>query len=358
MKELLRTLFETDKIIFNYEKNKWQWDKSIYEDKTVAENVLDHLRQKIQSLSLSTQETLKVATCLGRYFSLSLLNKLINNKDGVNEAVSSGMIIHHKENDTYCFAHDQVQLASKSLLPEDSSSIYIHIARKLLKDLPKDKVTDNICLVAHLFSVGKQLIKDDERLRVAELFQVAGENELESTYFDDAFKYLTTGVELMGSEGWEKEYALTLKLHCAAVKASYCTAKYNVMKDLIEKTISKAKILMDAIPAYSMLVQYHSFKKEFKDAINTGIDVLNRLGENISVTCNDSMAELEFHKARNLVGTYFEEILNLKELESKVMLKVMEFLNSIIYSSYITDRRLFCIIVCKCMCMILLNTLN
>ena len=70
VKELLRTLFESDKITFNYKQNKWQWDKSIYDAEGVAENVFDHLRQKIQSLSLSTQETLKVCYMLRKIFFL------------------------------------------------------------------------------------------------------------------------------------------------------------------------------------------------------------------------------------------------------------------------------------------------
>merc|ERR1712194_914497 len=113
---------------------------------------------------------------LGSPFSLSLLRKIIKDNEGVENAVSSGMIIHYN-GDLCCFAHDQLQLAAKSLLPRDPKPIYLYVARKLCNSVSKDEFRNNICLIAHLYHSAKDLINDDERFKVAELFKMAGEKE-------------------------------------------------------------------------------------------------------------------------------------------------------------------------------------
>ena len=54
-KHALRALFKKEKITFNHEKRKWQWDDCINETKGIAENVIDLLRHKMQSFDVRTR---------------------------------------------------------------------------------------------------------------------------------------------------------------------------------------------------------------------------------------------------------------------------------------------------------------
>lgn len=125
---------------------------------------------------------------------MSFLRKIINGKEGdegvkgAEGALSSGMIVNYKGSDTYCFAHDQIQHAAKSLLPEDPEPIYLYAASKLVKTFSKDELNDNICLIAHLHHRAKEIIKENERLKIAELFDMAGEKEMTATEFNDILR--------------------------------------------------------------------------------------------------------------------------------------------------------------------------
>ena len=354
VKHMLRSLFEKEKITFNHEKRKWQWDDCTNETKGIAENVIGLLRLKIQSFDMHTQQTLAVATCLGSRSSLSFLRKIMNNKEGdeglkgVEGALSSGMLTHCKRNDTYFFAHDLVQHAAKSFLPKDPKPIYLHIARKLVKMFSEVELNDNICLIAHLHYRAKDLIHDDERLNIAELFEMAGEKEMIATAFDEAFKYFESGVALLGPDCWKVQYNLSVKLHCNAARAAYCMAKFENIKEYIEKLFANATRLTDVIPAYVTLVQFYCYKNNHKEAVTTAIGVLNKLGESINLKHNDSLAELEILKTKSLVGNSFQQVLNIEVIkDSKGIIRVMEFFSLILLSAYHVDIRLYIVISCE-----------
>jgi len=179
-RQMLTALSEQKQIYFSPEQNKWQWDSSIDKAKDIAENALDLLRQKMKTLGKFAQQTLQIASFLGSPFSLSMLS-LITNKKGVGEALVSGMIIHHNERGMGCFAHDQIQLAASSLLPKNPKSIYLHVAKKLWKCLPKVDLNQKICVVANVFDKVKDMINGSERFEVAELFLMAGEKAMSSS---------------------------------------------------------------------------------------------------------------------------------------------------------------------------------
>ena len=347
VKEMLKSLFENKKITFNYDMHKWQWDKSIYETKGVAENVRDHLRQKVQSSSKYTRQTLKIATCLGRYFSLSILYKVIGDKQGVDEALSSGMIIHYKENDMYCFVHDQVQLAAKSLLPKDPKPIYMYIARKLLKNFTKSEFADNICFLAHLFRASKNLIKDNERLNIAELMQAGGELEMISLSYDQALQYFETGIELLDENCWKENHELSVKIHCNAAKSAFCMANYGRMNVFIKKILDNATTLKEALPAYTIMVQYYSYTNKHQEATVAALDVLNKLGESINLRQNQHLAEIEIMKAKSLGGLSIDRVIDLPVADNSTLLLKMEFLNAILFSAFHMDPSLFVVLACK-----------
>ena len=94
VRQMIHTFLEQKIITFSDEKRKWQWDNCIFGANDLSDDVLDLLRQKILSLSKGAQKALKVASCLGSPFSVSLLVLIINDKIGVGGALASGIITH------------------------------------------------------------------------------------------------------------------------------------------------------------------------------------------------------------------------------------------------------------------------
>ena len=104
-------------IFYSKDESTWKWDKSIFSGEDVNETLFDLLRTKISSMDDDTQQTLKIASCLGSPFSLSNLMLVKNCKTGIENALSQGLITQYKgSKNLYQFSHDQVQQAGKKLV--------------------------------------------------------------------------------------------------------------------------------------------------------------------------------------------------------------------------------------------------
>ena len=124
--QMLKSLFEQGLLFFCNEINKWKWILST--ESIIAETVLELLRLKILALDEQTQQALKVASCLGSPFSLKALKLIVNNSKGIEGALNSEIITQYKGSDSiYRFAHDQIQQAAFSLLPDDPKEIFLYI---------------------------------------------------------------------------------------------------------------------------------------------------------------------------------------------------------------------------------------
>jgi len=108
---ILKYYFENKIIFYSKDESTWKWGED------VNESSFDLLRTKISSMDDDTQQTLKIASCLGSPFSLSNLMLVKNCKTGIENALSQGLITQYKgSKNLYQFSHDQVHQAGKKLV--------------------------------------------------------------------------------------------------------------------------------------------------------------------------------------------------------------------------------------------------
>ena len=193
--QMIRSLSEKGLIFFNNDTRKWEWDPKIFGKSDISKSVLELLRLNILALDENTQQVLKVASCLGSTFSLQTLKLIVNRSDPIERALSTGMITQQNGSvKIYRFAHDQIQMAAYSLLPEDPREMFLHIGKKLCALYSKEELDKNIFVVTNLLQNTRDLISDQtERLKIAALFLLAGNKAIAYAVFTQAFQILETG---------------------------------------------------------------------------------------------------------------------------------------------------------------------
>jgi serine/threonine protein kinase len=115
--QFLKTLHSENLITFDFERHGWQWDISNIEAQGITDNVIELMIGKLKKLPESTQQILRLASCVGAFFDLNTLSIICEKSPrevfpDLVTAVQSGLILSRSELDTelliqdYKFLHD------------------------------------------------------------------------------------------------------------------------------------------------------------------------------------------------------------------------------------------------------------
>jgi len=249
--QMLKSLHEEGLLYLCSDTCKWRWKNAIFGKIEVAESELELIRKKMLSLDNLVLTTLKVMSCLGSPFSLPLVKLIVNSSEGIEGALSTGMIIQYKGSSTfYHFIHDQSKEAALSLMPKNDK-IFLYIGMKLLALLSPEELDEQIFTVANLFcqAIGST---DEENIRMAELLVRAGEKSLSLAAFETAHKYFDAGIKLLGKNCWKTHYSLTLKLYNNMGKSAFGMAKDSIMNEAIDVILTNVASSSDLVQVYSL----------------------------------------------------------------------------------------------------------
>jgi len=284
IKLLLNQLYDEGYIDFT-NHNSWYWDLNEIKKFSVTDNVVEMAVRKINKLSQSVIEVLKIAACIGNRFEINLISIISNipiqdlNLILVKAIQDEVIYISAKEEDFiyYKFIHDRIQQASYSLIPEEErKSTHLKIAKLLLKDKPLD---DYLFDIANQFQQSIDLINDPkEKINYANIFLKAGLKAHESAAYNQSYQYLKVARNLLPKNSWSSEYDLTLNILTAYAKASLLIREYGVMNAIADEVIQNAKTILDKVPIFEIKILYHSYKTELHEAVNASREVLYLLG--------------------------------------------------------------------------------
>jgi len=336
--QMLKSIFEQGLLFFCNENNKWKWTVST--ENNITENVLELLRLKILALDEHTQQTLKVASCLGSPFSLKTLKLIVNTSKGIEGALKSEIITQYKGSDTiYRFAHDSVQQAAFSLLPNNAKEIFLYIGKKLWRLSSTKDIDEIIFVVANLFHNAVDIIIDqEESSEMANIFLLAGEKAMTCTAFKEAYRYLEIGIKLLGLQSWESQYALTLKLHDTATKAAFSAGKYVAMIKLVDTIHENVETALHLVNSFILKMKFYDDERNFEATLSTARIILDKLGESLYLK---PLTESDMIRTKSLIiGKSDDEICSMKTMQNDLMIETLRVLDSTTVAAFMIDRTL------------------
>ncbi|HEY9831217.1 MAG TPA: AAA family ATPase [Stenomitos sp.] len=342
-------------------KGRWQWNIDQIEAQNITDNVVELLLLKLKKLPENTQQLLQLAACIGAEFDLETLALVFKQSpktvfQDLLAAIQAGLIQLLCELDEnllvqdYKFLHDRVQQAAYALIDESQKlGVHLQIGRNLLeKTLPEQRAERLFEIVDHL-NYGTELITEQsERNEIAELNLQAGQKALAATAYEAAFKYFNAGLKLLDGESWQREYDLTLVLHSEAAEAAYLSGHFDSMERLVEEVLSHAKTVIDKVKAYDSRIQAWLSQGDPKEALKTGLEVLQLLGISLVKAPSqlDVQAGLE-ETASRLAGRKIEDLIDLPEMAEPVPLAAIYILVSTLGAAFNVSPALMVLIVCK-----------
>ncbi|GAB4182454.1 MAG: hypothetical protein Fur006_18310 [Coleofasciculaceae cyanobacterium] len=357
----------------------WQWDIEQIQAVEITNNVVELMIGKIEKLDESTQNVLKLAACVGNRFDLDVLS--VVNAKSVSEtaaelwsALQEGLIVplsddykipllwnqeiepssnsqitpsfipNFSASIPYKFLHDRVQQAAYALIPEDQKKeVHLKVGQLLLKNTKQDELEENIFEIVNQLNIGSELITQQaDRDELARLNLLAGKKAKASTAYEPALRYLETGLGLLAAASWQHQYELTLEIHVETVEAQFLNTQFEQAEKLSAFILESAKTLLDRVKVYELNIQSYIAKQQYKEAIDTALQVLAKLGVDLPSQPDKQRIEEEQRTLKLLLGDkQIEDLANLPEMTNPNNLAAVRILMVITSATILTHPNLY-----------------
>ncbi|MEH2207337.1 MAG: AAA family ATPase [Nostoc sp.] len=359
--EFLRMLHSENLLTFDTQHLCWEWNIADIQAQDITDNVVELLLIQLNKLPENTQQILQLAACIGAEFNLNTLAIVCEQSPKAISldllvAIQAGLIQPISELDEnllvqeYKFLHDRVQQAAYTLIDESEKlGVHLQIGRNLLEKTSPQQLAERLFEIVDQLNYGTELITEQsERNEIAKLNLQAGQKALAATAYEAAFKYFNAGLKLLDVESWQSNYNLTLALHSEAAEAAYLSGHFDEMERLVEEVVNRARTALDKVKAYDSRIQAWLSQGDPKEALKTGLEVLQLLGISLVEAPSqlDVQAALE-ETASQFAGREIEDLIDLPEMTEPVPLAAIHILVSTVGAAFNVSPTLMVLIVCK-----------
>jgi predicted ATPase len=308
--QFITALRDAGFVKFHVGKMKWTWDETAIRKSTVvADNVLAILMLKMDKLPRRLKRMLQIAACLGASFDevvITIIARKLKNsnllldigcQDGevdvefstadiLQDIVNEGLlecIPHRSGSRSYCFAHDQIELAANALLDEDQlPELKLKIGRILYENRASFDYQSLMFHVVDMWNDGAELVSEAEQVQILiRLNHQAGKKAMESSAFEASTVYLRKAISLIPKEKrWEEHYPLSLELYNCLIKAEYSNGSWGKLRQNIDEVLAqKGRPVWDKQVAYFTMITILVVRDHnHQAAINYAVDVLAQYG--------------------------------------------------------------------------------
>lgn len=371
--EFLKSLYTDALLIFNYERGQWQWNLKQIQAQQITDNIVELMAEKIQKLPQETLEILKLAACMGNLFDLKQL-AIVSEKSPQETAtklwtaITNGFLL--PLNDTYKlmdleveglseqvkasykFAHDRIQQAVYSLIPDsDKTTMHWRIGQLLLEkkassETIEQKVFD---IVNHLNQAQTLITQLAERDELARLNLQAGKKAKASTAYQPAYNYLQMGLVILGKNQWQRQYDLVLELALETAEVAYLTGQFEIMEQMAEMVLQEANTLLDKVKIYEVRIQAYSAQNQLLKAVKTALDVLKLLEMTFPEQPTESNIMFAMQETQSALASSrrIEDLIELPTMTEPVKQASMQIITRVWNAAYIAMNQLIPLFICK-----------
>ncbi len=356
--QLLHALYRDQLLAYRREEHgdkvHWSWDIEQIGRVSFTENVLDLLRRNLLNLPEVTRELLSIASMLGNVFHLDVLAWVSEQKEefvtqqlwpallenmliwvhaaGAVEAYA-GREEQVRRGSTLAFIHDRVQQAAYALISEERRiQLHVRIGRLLASSFGSGQGTEtDVLAIAGHFNHGlSHLHSEDERLQVAQINLLAGQQSLKSGGYEQGLYFLKAGRELLPERAWEEHYELTLALHTRLIEANYLCGHYDEMDPVRDMIKKNAHNVLDWVDVYCIYMYAYVTRNLYDQAIDRALEILRLLKVTFPAQPQKWHVIRDYLKIEWLLrGKDSESLLNLPMMTDPVKLAAMKVMDAV-----------------------------
>jgi PAS domain S-box-containing protein len=349
--QFLSALADEGLLRFDHDAARWSWDLDRIHAKGYTDNVADLMVGKLARLPIETQKAMQQLACVGNAAEITMLSIAFGmSEEQVHadlwEAVRLELVERTKN--SYKFAHDRVQEAAYSLIPEASrAAAHLRIGRLLAMTLQERRQAAIFEIVSQ-FNRGAALITSrDEREQVAELNLLAGKRAKASTAYASALAYLKAGGELLAEDRWTRRHELSFQLELQRAECEFLTGAMADAEERLEALSTHVATTVERAAVAGIRIELYITLSQIDHAIAVGLDYLRSLDIAWPLHPTDEEVRREYQRIWSQLGDRtIEDLIELPLMSDPASLATMEVLIKTMAAAYWAEANLFAFITC------------
>lgn len=372
--EFLKLIYQQKLLTFSYELGAWEWDLDEIKRQSANDTIINLINAKIHLLSKPTQETLKLASCLGHQFDFKTLlvisgQTTSNSAEQLAQAISAHLIYPLEEayqtlglvgleeasidfemrNLHYRFAHDKIQQAAYDLIEQEYRlEIHLKIGRLLLKQKPLEEHDERLFRVLKHFNQSIALIDDiEERHLLAKYNFWAGQKAKMEAAYDAANEHLSAAVEFLEPINWGINSGLIFQIYKECAVCKYLIGDFTSADRFFSELLNQSRCATDKLEIYRLKIEMLSTLGKHTEALQMGLLALREFNIKIPEYPNVIHILIAIYKIKfQLRNTRIEELYlpPMNDLQQKA---IVDLITQLLNSAFIIDQKLFVIFTCK-----------
>ena len=369
LKQFLQALKNERLLTFDRMHSCWQWDLEQIQIQQIADSAVDLMAAKARKLAPKTQEILALAACIGNQFDLKILAIVSEESPRVTainleEAITEGLIL--PQNKTYKlleldieglseeltaeykFAHDKIQQAVYSFIPEaDRQAVHLRIGQLLLEHIPLAERERKLFDIVNQLNLGLDLIEDPQnKYELARLNLKAGQKARASAAYKTALDYIEIGTKLLENKSWETQYQLTLSLHVEAAESAFLNTDFTKMSRYNQLVLDRARTTIDKSKIYEIKLLACAAQRKLLAGLEIGLEFLKLLGFTFPKNPTEVDIQLAIQETvAILAGKKTEDLINLPTMKNPEKLVAMNIITKLLMPAYVGMHSLITFLV-------------
>ncbi len=324
VRQFLLRVYQEELLSFDYKRRSWVWNLKELEGLESTDNVVSLMVERLKKLPSATQDTLRLAACIGNIFNLSTLATISQKEiaavyQDLLPALQADLIWPITELEAaepsnletpllfwnFQFQHDRIRQAAYDLIEEDErNEAHLQIGRIMLEAAlptgPDEKLFE---IVDHLNHGSALMASETETVELARLNLAAGQKATQSTAHAAALAYLIAGINCLANvEMWVRHYELAFALHKERAQVEYLNGNFAEAETLVDLVLEKAQSPLEKAEVYLTLIIQRTMTADYEAAIENGIQALALLDFDLPTTDLRAASKQELRKIRELLG--------------------------------------------------------
>lgn len=232
---------------------KWVWNIEQLTQQQMTDNVAALMTRKLDRLPETSLRLLRLASCAGNRFSLSVLSMIAEMSpakvaEALRAPIEEGLItpvsdiyqLTELQQDTdpgrltvrFAFNHDRIQETAYNLVDQDTRlAAHLEIGRQLLRNLSAAERKEGLfAIVTHLNLASALITDEQEKRELCRLNLEAGHRARQAASYPIAYSHFQRAIMLLGDQPWDTDYALALSAFSAAAEAAAFVGDHRALK--------------------------------------------------------------------------------------------------------------------------------